>query len=182
MISNLYLIIEALLSLLSNFKWGEENHSLNGRHYDKTNVVESVWLVWQWDHGIKPTHVDTLFCNWGSIFFKGDLIKKMKKKISFELFSNIILNPNDQNDILHAKIELIEIKWSGHIKFQVMRDILGLRYTWLWMVNYDWFSKELILINYMFISHRFKPKTKINPNKLDEVEKQAKNSGTLIEN
>ena len=34
----------------------------------------------------------------------------------------------------------------------------------------------------MFKSHRFKPKTKINPNKLDEVEKQAKNSGTLTEN
>ena len=34
----------------------------------------------------------------------------------------------------------------------------------------------------MFKSHRFKPKTKIYPNKLDEVEKQAKNSGTLIEN
>ena len=106
---------------------------------------------------------------------------KKKKKKSFEPLSNIILNPNDQNNILHAKIELIEIKRSCHIKFQVMRDILGLSYTWLWMVNYDWFSKELILINYMFKSHMFKPKTKINPNKLDEVEKQAKNSGTLTE-
>ena len=46
-------------------------------------------------------------------FFKGDLIKKMikkKKKKTFEPLSDIILNPNDQNDILHAKIKLIEIK------------------------------------------------------------------------
>ena len=50
------------------------------------------------------------------------------------------------------------------------------------MTNYDLFSKEFILINYMFKSHGFKPRTKINPNKLDEVEKQAKNSGTLTEN
>ena len=62
-----------------------------------------------------------------------------------------------------------------------MRDILGLSYMWLWMTNYDLFSKEFILINYMFKSHGFKPRTKINPNKLDEVEKQAKNSGTLTE-
>jgi len=33
----------------------------------------------------------------------------------------------------------------------------------------------------MFKSHGFKPRTKINPNKLDEVEKQANNSGTLTE-
>ena len=67
----------------------------------------------------------------GINFFKGDLIRKMKKKKkkSFEPLSNIILNPNDQNNILHAKIELIEIKRSCHIKFQVMRDILGLSYT-----------------------------------------------------